>query len=381
MKITEIKVIVVGNPWKNWTFVRLFTDEGIEGLGECTSGLETKRVSGTLEELKSRIIGRDPTRIPELLDFIRKTLYLRRGGSAVSGIEMACWDIVGKMCGQPLYQLLGGKVRDRIRVYANGWYQGERKPESFALKAKKMAESGYTALKFDPFGKAYKFMSREEEDLSVNIVAAVREAVGDSVDILIECHDRFSMTQAIQLAHRLEPYRIFWYETPVFSDTLTCEVARRVNVPVIAGERSEDPKTIASLLSMGAIDMVNPEILGVGGVLGLLDCFAIARGFDAFVAPHNAQSPYCTAVNVHIGITQPNLLIQECFDDSAVEGLDKVLSGYPRVKNGFIEPTDTPGIGVTIDEELAAQYPYGDKNFLWMFEDGWENRRGAKDKL
>jgi galactonate dehydratase len=177
----------------------------------------------------------------------------------------------------------------------------------------------------------------------------------------------------------LEPYRIFWFETPVLSDNLqmVSEAARRIRIPVVAGERSEDPRTISALLAMGAVDIVNPEILGVGGVLGLLDCFAIARGFDAFVAPHNAQSPYCTAINVHIGITQPNLLIQECFDDATVEGLDKVLSGYPRVQNGFIEPTDTPGVGVALNEELAAKYPYGDKNFLWMFEDDWEKRRGA----
>ena len=380
MKITDIQVIVVGNPWKNWIFLRLLTDEGIEGLGECTGGLDTKSHVGMLEELRSRVTGRDPRRIQELLDFLRKTLFLNRGGSVVSGIEMACWDIVGKICGQPLYQLLGGKLRNKIRVYANGWYQGPRTPEGFAEKAGRMVKMGYTALKFDPFGKAYKFLSAEEEDLSIRIVAAVREAVGNRVDILIEAHDRFNLSQAIRLGHKLEPYRPFWFETPVLSDNVEqiSEVARRINIPVIAGERSDDPRDIAKLLSLGAIDLVNPEILGVGGVLGLLDCFSIARGFDAYVAPHNAQSPYSTAANVHVGITQPNLLIQECFDDSAVEGVDKVLSGYPRVKDGFIEPTDAPGMGVTLNDELAARYPYGDKNFLWMFEDGWEMRRGNK---
>jgi galactonate dehydratase len=382
VKITDLKIVVVGNPWKNWIFVRLLTDEGIEGLGEATGGLDTKSHIGSLEELKSRIIGRDPSRIQELMDFIRKTLFLHRGDSAVSGIEMACWDIVGKICNQPLYKLLGGKSKDRIRVYANGWYQGHRTPEGFAEKARQMVSLGYTALKFDPFGKAYKFMTAGEEKLSANIVAAVREAVGDETDILIECHDRFSLSQAVRLANMLEPYRPFWFETPVLSDNLETlsEAARRIRIPVIAGERSGDPRSIAKLLSLGAVDLVNPEILGVGGILGLLDCFAIARGFDAYVAPHNAQSPYCTAVNVHVGITQPNMLIQECFDDSSVEGLDRVLSGYPKQKDGFIEPADTPGIGVTLNEEIAAQYPYGDKNFLWMFDDGWEQRHGAGDK-
>lgn len=378
MKIEDVQVYVVGNLWKNWIFVKLLTDEGVEGLGECTGGLMTAPNKGAVEELRSRLIGRDPTRLQELLDFLRKTLFLSRGGSAVSGIEMACWDIIGKICQKPLYQLLGGKAREKIRVYANGWYQGPREPELFAENACRMVEQGYTALKFDPFGKAYKFMSREEEKKSEAIVRRVREAVGDQVDLMIEAHDRFTLSQAVRLGKILEPYHPFWFETPVLSDNLekVSETARRINIPVIAGERSEDPKELARLLSMGAVDLINPEILAVGGVLGLLDCFAIARGFDAYVAPHNAQSPYCTAANVHVGITQPNLLIQECFDDSAADWTGDVLQGYPKAENGYIYPTDAPGMGVTFCGEEAVKHPYGDKNFLWMFEDGWEKRKG-----
>ena len=131
-------------------------------------------------------------------------------------------------------------------------------------------------------------------------------------------------------------------------------------------------------MSANRIDLINPEILGVGGIGGLLDCFAAARCFDCFVAPHNAQSPYCTAANVHVGITQTNLLIQECFDDSAAPWVSEVLLGFPKVKNGYIEPEDVPGIGVSLQEEEALKHPYGDKNFLWMFEDGWERRKGNK---
>lgn len=378
MKITNLKIIVVGNPWKNWIFIKLLTDDGIEGIGECTGGLSTKSNVGDLEELRSRIIGKDPTNIPALMDFLRKTLFLSRGGNAVSGIEMACWDILGKSCGKPLYQLLGGKAKERIRVYANGWYQGPREASCFAEKALEIVALGYTALKFDPFGKAYKFMTREEERLSMSIVRAVREAVGEDIELMIEAHDRFSLSQAVRIGRMLEEYNPFWYETPVLSDNAenVAEVARRVKIPVIAGERSNDPRDIAKLLSLGAIDIVNPEILGVGGISGLMDCFAIARGFDAYVAPHNAQSPLCTAVNVHVDATQTNLLIQECFDDSSVSWTDDVLIGYPKVTNGFIEPTDAPGIGVTLNEREAEKHPYGDKNFLWLFENGWEKRKG-----
>ena len=378
MKIINMKSLVVGNPWKNWIYVKLETDEGITGWGECTGGLATAPEKGMLEELRSRILGRDPCDVSGLVDFLHKTLFLTSGGGAVSGIEMACWDIIAKRAGVPLWKLFGGKVRPEIRCYANGWYQGPRNPEAFAERACQIVEMGYTALKFDPFGKAYKFMSRKEEKLSMAIVRAVRNAVGEDVDLMIEAHDRFNQTEAIRIGQMLEEFHPFWYETPVISDNFDRinEVARRVRVPVIAGERTSSPRSIAKLLSGGAIDIVNPEILGSGGIGGLLDCFAIARGFDAYVAPHNAQSPFCTAVNVHVGITQPNLLIQECFDDSSVSWTDNVLSGYPKVENGYIRPGDTPGIGVMINEEEAEKHPYGDRNFLWMFEDGWERRKG-----
>ncbi len=380
MKIVDVSTFIVGNPWKNWIYIKLSTDDGIDGFGECTGGLTTKPEAAALEELKSRIIGRDPTDIHGLMDFLRKTLFLSRGGNAVSGIEIACWDILGKKCSQPLYRLLGGRVRPKIRVYANGWYQGPREPSAFAERALSMVERGYTALKFDPFGTAYKFMTRDEEKLSMRIVGAVREAVGESVDLMIEAHDRFSLSQAMRLGHMLEEFHPFWFETPVLSDNpeMISEVARRVRVPVIAGERAEDPRDLAKLLALGAVDLINPELLGVGGVSGLLDCFGIARGFDAYVAPHNAQSPMCTAVNVHVGITQPNLLIQECFDDSSADWTDEVLSGYPKVENGYIRPTEAPGIGVALNESEAKKHPYGDRNFLWMFESGWEKRKGNK---
>ncbi len=378
MKITDLKTIVVGNPWKNWVFVKVITDEDVFGLGECTGGLDTMPAVSMVDELRSRLIGRDPMQIGRLVEFIRKTLFLFRGGNAVAGIETACWDIVGKVCGRPLYQLLGGKCREKVRVYANGWYQGPREPEMFAEKAAEMVAAGYTALKFDPFGTAYKFMPQDEERRSIRIVRAVREAVGENVDLMIEAHDRFSMSQAIRVGRMLEEFHPFWFETPVLSDNYDAvsEVARRVPVPVIAGERSTDPRYLAAFLAKGAVDLINPELLSVGGVQGLLDCFAIARGFDAFVAPHNAQSPLCTAVNVHIGMTQPNLLIQECFDDSSAPWVDDVLSGYPKVENGYIVPTDAPGIGVTLNEQEAFKHPYGDRNFLWMFENGWEQRKG-----
>ena len=377
MKITDTKVFVVGNPWKNWIFIKIYTDEGITGLGEATGGLSSKPTVGSLEEMKRHIVGEDPRNISLIRDKIYKALFLNGGGNAAAGIDAACWDILGKSLGAPVYALLGGKAREKIRVYANGWYQGPREPGFFAEAAAGMAAQGYTALKFDPFGKNYMYMPPEEERLSIKIVAAVREAVGDDVDILIEGHDRFSISQAVRVGILLEPYRPMWFETPVMSTDADAinEVARRVRVPVISGERAKGAADIAEALKGRAINMVNPEYLGVGGLSGLVECFAVAKAFGAFVAPHNAQSPVSTALNSHVDIAMQNLLIQECFDDSSVEWTDDVLSGYPKVEGGYIAPSDAPGLGVELNEEEALRHPYGERNFLRLFEDGWEYRR------
>lgn len=381
MKIIDMKVFVVGNPWKNWIFIKLYTDEGIVGIGEATGGLSTKSVVGYLEELKHQIIGEDPRNITYIRDKIHKALFLKDGLSAVAGIDVACWDILGKSLNTPVYRLLGGKFHSKIRVYANGWYKGPRDPDSFAERARQIADMGYTALKFDPFGSNYMYMSQEEERLSINIIAAVRNAVGKNVDILIEGHDRFSISQAVRVGYLIEEFNPMWFETPVYSADVDAinEVARKIKVPVISAERANSASDVAAALSGRAINMVNPEYLGVGGITGLMECFAVARAYSAYVAPHNAQSPVSTAVNVHVDVANPNVLIQECFDDSSIEWTDDVLSGYPVVKDGYIIPTEEPGLGISFNEEEALKHPYGEKNFLRLFETGWEMRNGKPE--
>lgn len=380
MKITGLKIFTVGNPWKNWVFVKLYTDEGIEGLGECTRGLGAKAVEAVPEELTHLILGEDPRNISALTDKIRKALFLAEDPlfmAFVSGIDTACWDITAKACGQPLYRMLGGKTREKVRAYANGWYQGLRDPGFFAERAAYVVEMGYTALKFDPFGTAYMYMDRAEEKKSLSIVAAVRNAVGEDTDIMIEAHDRFSASTAIRLGNLLAEYRPMWFETPVFSlDTaMTNEVARAVRVPVASGERFSSTRELRQLLSGGSVDIVQPEALRIGGISGLMDACAVARSFNAWVAPHNAQSPMTTAASVHVGITAPNILIQECFDDFQTDWAKEVLRGYPKVTGGYLEAAETPGVGVELDESAVQKHPYSPMNCLRLFEPGWEQRR------
>jgi galactonate dehydratase len=376
MKITELKTFVVGNPWKNWVFVQVRTDEGITGIGEATGGLSAKPGEAQVRELERFIIGEDPLHPERLWQKMYKGLFL---GSNVgmNAIEIACWDILGKSLSAPVWKLLGGQQRPNVRVYANGWYQGPRDPAFFAEAAARVKEMGYTALKFDPFGTAYRFFSLEEERLSLAIVRAVRQAVGDDVDLLIEGHDRFGVSTAIRIGTELEEFRPMWFETPVMSTDIaaTVEVARAIRVPVATGERFKRLSEVYELLSHHVIDIVQPETLSIGGISGARKAAAIAEAAEAFVALHQAQSPLNTAVNAHIHASIPNFLIQECFDDFLVPWAHDIMHGVPRVKDGYLDVPDAPGLGVELDEAEMAKHPYGQDFFLRLFEEGWEKRR------
>ena len=380
MKITDLKTFVVGNPWKNWVFVKLYTDEGIAGMGEATGGLSTKPTVGDVEELIRHVIGEDPLQPEKLWYKMHKARYL---GSSVgmSAIEQACWDILGKTLGEPMWRLFGGKHSERLRVYANGWYRGPRDPDFFAEAALKMVKKGYTALKFDPFGGAHQQITPESEQLAVDIVRSAREAVGSKVDLLIEAHERFTVTNAIRIGRKLEEFNPFWIETPVrtYDTNANIEVARAIKTPVVLGEGFRRLRDFADLLSHRVIDIVQPEPMSLGPSRARA-AFAIARAYEALVACHQAQSPFCTAMNAHLHASIPNFLIHESFDDSLEPWTWELLQGVPRVEDGYITVSDAPGWGVELNEQQAKKHPYSDRNFLRLFEEGWETRRPVPDK-
>ncbi len=375
MKITELKTYIVGNPWKNWVFVQVCTDEGLTGLGEATGGLSARPGEAQVHELERFVIGEDPLQPERLWHRMYKGLFL---GSNVgmNAIEIACWDILAKSLNAPLWKLLGGKHRPSLRVYANGWYQGPREPSFFAEAATRVKEMGYTALKFDPFGTAYRFFSPEDERLSIAIVQAVREAVGDDVDLLIEGHDRFGVSTAIRLGKRLEEFHPMWFETPVMSTDIaaTAEVARSIAVPVATGERFKTLTQVSELMATHAVDIVQPETLSIGGISGARKAAAIVEAGEGSVALHQAQSPLNTAVNAHLHASMANFLIQECFDDFLIPWAFEIMHGVPRVNDGYLEVSDAPGIGVELDEAEVVKHPYGQDYFLRLFEEGWERR-------
>jgi len=381
VKIADVRIVVVGNPWKNWIFVVVETDEGLVGVGEATGGSETQPRVAAIEEVKHLVIGMDPRNIHEIFHKLYLTAFLKET-PAMAGIEMACWDILGKSLGVPVHTLHGGKVRNSVRVYANGWYSGERTPEGFAAKASEVVAKGYTALKFDPFGDAHMQLSRKETRETKALIGAVRDAVGDDVDILIEAHDRFSTYAAIEIGNWLKDYDVTWFETPVLSTDVSAlvEVARRIPVRMIAGERMHAIHEFGEFLSHNVTDVINPEPLGVGGIWRSLQIAGIAEAHHAEIALHNAESPFKTMVALHIDAVTPNVFIQECFDDFLEPWVNDVLSGFHRVEDGHLSMPTAPGIGVTLNEEEAKKHPYGKSNFLRMFRPGWEKRDTAKQE-
>ena len=273
MKITELETYLIGNPWKRWVFVRLVTSNGRYGISEGTLYEESSAVISELNEKKSFFIGKDPSRVEAIWSEWYRDSFTRNSSAvnitALSAVEVACWDIIGKELGCPIYALLGGGIRDRVKVYANGWYTNVSSPEDFAAKASQVVHKGYRALKFDPFGTSYLNPDNHEIKNSVKIIEAVRNAVGEDVDILVEGHGRFSAESAVRIAKLMEHYNPRWFEEPVPPediDALLC-VKNKTTIPIATGERLVTKYAFSPLLERHAVDIIQPDIVNTGGIL------------------------------------------------------------------------------------------------------------------
>src|SRR5260370_21617762 len=242
MKIVDSKSYVLGTAWRNLTFMQVITDDGLEGVGEVRMVNHTDALLGYLAEaVPNHVLGHNPANIEDLVQRMYRNDYARAGEiamSAIATIEIACWDILGQAFGQPIYQLLGGAVRDRIKAYANGWYKVERTPQEFHSAARHVIERGYRALKFDPFGAGFYELDRVEKNRAIALVEAVRDAIGPDTELLIEMHGRFNPATAIEIARELEPFKPSWIEEPVPPENLAAlkKTAEKVSIPVAPGE-------------------------------------------------------------------------------------------------------------------------------------------------
>jgi galactonate dehydratase len=379
MRITAIDTYIAGNPWKNWVFAKVSTDEGIHGVGEGTLNYFGRTVEAAIHELSPLIIGMDPFQVEVITQRMVRDVYSEGAQihmCAVAAIEIALWDIIGKACNQPIYNLWGGRCHEKLRAYANGWYRGPRTPESFAEKAADVAKRGYTAMKFDPFGSAWRTMSRYDFDLSVDIIGAVRDAVGPSVDLLIEVHCRFNQATAIEFAEAIHRFRPMWYEEPVPHTNIAAivEVARRSPVPVATGESLSTKQQFAELLKHEAVNIIQPEPLNVGGLFAARKIADMVDAHFGMIAPHSAQGPICSAACAQLNASIPNFLIHEIFDEFNEPWEREIVTNPVHVVDGYIELSDRPGLGVDLNIEEVRKHPYRQENYLPLFKPGWERR-------
>ena len=385
MKITDVETFVVGTDWRNLTIVRLHTDEGLTGLGEARMVNHTDALVGYLAEAGPRhVVGHDPFRIEELVKKLGRDDFSRAGEVLSSGMavfEMACWDIVGKALDQPVYNLLGGPVREKVKAYANGWYRVERTPAEFHAAARKVLERGYRALKLDPFGPGHYELERDEKLRAVALVEAVRDAIGPEPEIMLEMHGRFSPATAGEEAKMIEPFGRGWVEEPVPPVNLKAlkKAAEGMpgGIPVATGERIHQRLEYREVFELQAADVIQPDISHIGGLLETKKLAAWADAYYVTVAPHNVGGQINTAAALHLAACTTNFKIQEYFNDFADPWVRETAPGLPEVVDGYFVLPQGPGLGVELDEEVIAAHPKKNVHFN-LFAEGWEKRETTR---
>lgn len=368
MKITRIEPIVVGAPTpgngllsdKNYVFVRVHTDEGITGLGEASLEGYLHGVLGVLRDLEELVIGEDPTRIEYLTQVLTRQKFWRGGvvkGTAVAGIELACWDILGKSLGVPVYKLVGGACRDRIRVYANGWTGGATDPAQVRDRAQAALAEGYQAFKFSLALPSWPLNDPGVTRRIATFAQAVRDAIGPDSLLMFDGHGRYDTRSAIEIARALEEVNLCFFEEPVpqVDEDAMAEVARRVSMPVAAGERLECKWDYRRLLEKKAVSIVQPDVAHCNGFGEALKIAHLAEAFSAWVAPHNPLSPVVTTISMHLDAVIPNFLIQEMLYLHDWRG--RIIREPIAIRDGFAVLPDRPGWGIELDDEICAAHP------------------------
>ncbi|CAB4337771.1 MAG: galactonate dehydratase [Actinobacteria bacterium] len=382
MKITKITTTVVNAKMRNWVVVRVYTDvAGLIGIGEATLEFQARAVVGAVEDLAPLLVGRDPREIERNWQILYRHPFFKGGAvtmSAISGIDQALWDISAKDLNVPLWRILGGLARDRVRMYdhlgggnSDAVYNSDT-VNSFEEKMKQSINDGFTAVKIlavpqsAPLGDAAKLRHADE------LMATARKAAGPEVDIMIDFHGRTTAAMAIQYAEVLAPYKPLFLEEIVPPDQHeSLKRARaKITVPLATGERLLHRTEFLPLLEDGLIDVAQPDVCHAGGITELRKISALCDTYGVTMAPHNPLGPIATMVNVHLGLTTPNFLIQEVMR-SDVSWRSEVFSGVPEIKDGHIYPPTAPGIGVEMDEKEAAKHPFVSGNPVqWFHNDG-----------
>lgn len=362
MKITKLQCDFIWTGSRNWLIVHVHTDAGITGIGEAFPIGPDRAIAETVDYFQSWIEGWDPFDIERVWHELYAGSRFPTGSiitSAISGIDQALWDIKGRALGVPVFELLGGKVRDRIRVYQSP--EGET-PAALADDARRLVERyGFTALKIGPFAAAADSWpwSRQVESAEERL-AAVRDAVGPDIDIGVDPHAKiFEPVRALEMAERLKPYRPMFFEEPVRPENFEAlaKLTAKSPIPIATGEAVFTKFQFRDLLATGAADIIQPDMAATGGLTEMKKIAAMAEAHYVSVAPHNPLGPLATTSNVHFAATAPNFLILEYHADDV--GLRAEILHEPlKLEDGYVVLPDAPGLGVELNEEVFEKYPY-----------------------
>jgi galactonate dehydratase len=391
MKLSDIKTFVVGNPpphygGRYFVFVKLITDSHVEGIGEayCVP-FDPHLVEKMIVDVFERYLrNKDPHHIESMWRRVYSAGFTQRPDVTMMGVlsalEMACWDIVGKEAGQPVYNLLGGRVHERLRsytyIYARPGDRSDvyRDPDLAAERAAEYLRQGFTALKFDPAGPYSAFDGRQlglvDIDRCVRFCKQLREAVGMRADLLFGTHGQMTAAGAIRLAKQLEPYDPLWFEEPVPPDAPEemAKVARATSIPIAAGERLATKYEFGRLLRAGAAAILQMNLGRVGGILEAKKIAAMAEVDHVQIAPHLYCGPVVGAANIQLAACSPNFLILE-----SIERWDgfhaQILRKPVRWEDGYVIPSAEPGLGIELNEEFIREFPYTDSRLHLQMDD------------
>jgi galactonate dehydratase len=359
MKIRDVETIPVFGGGRDWVFVRIHTDEGITGTGEGTLEGRARTIVAAVEELKDYVVGQDPRRIEHLWQIMYRHAFYRGGpvmNSAISGVEQACWDILGKSLGVPVHQLLGGKVRDKIRVYANG-PRGTTADE-IAASALALKERGYSAMKLSPFGATKPIDGMATIRKAVGIMEAVRAAVGPDIDLMVDAHGRLSPAMAIQMGQAIKHVGVLFYEEPCLPENAAtmATVARECGIPVATGERNFTKWGFREILERQAAAVLQPDLAHCGGIMEGRKIAAMAEVYYCGLAPHNPLSPVNMRASLHLDAVAPNFVIQEWVSDDP-PWRDEILVNPVVVKDGWVDVPTEPGLGTDLVDDVCRAHP------------------------
>lgn len=379
-RITKVTTYVVGMRWRNCVFAHLETDDGVCGVGEGSLEYQPQAVAATIDQLAHRyVIGSSAFSIERLFNEMLRNEFMRGPiiNSAIAAIETAMWDIVGKALDRPIYDLLGGRMYERLPAYANAWYGQARTPAEMERAAAAVAAKGYRGLKFDPFGDSGRDPSAAEIRKAIDLVAAVRQGIGPDVDLLIDAHGRFSVGAAVDVCRKLEPFDLYWMEEPVDPENhgALSAVGRAIPQRLATGERCTSRYLLQSLLATNEVDVLQPDLIHVGGILEAKKIAAIADAAYIPVSFHNPFGPVATAAAIQLDACTANFVMQESFCEYDVPMRFDLLEHAPKPVGGHYEIPERPGLGVgEFRPEVALAHPFDPDAFLPLFRSGWAER-------